>query len=201
MKKLILFSLIIGTFFCLNSCFDDDPVSPTKTSFWKLTGKQYWWTPRNDLNQFGDLVQIAAIPYGTWFHITGVSYYVGGLEYKFVCVDSTHNDHSTKTHNFLWGFLPDKMIADSLYPVSGEVNGPWSGGVVISNPGDYTSNHPSFTNDWVINTSIHSGKLTGKVKIPKPPDINNPKKMAILVGIACAYANINYIYIYEWVTE
>jgi hypothetical protein len=204
MKKILALALLLCSFAMLNSCLfddDDDPVSPSKSSFWKLTGKQYWWMPRDNSNQFGPLVQIPSVPYGTWFHVQGWSYHIGGLEYQLVVTDSAHAGGATATHSFYWAFLPQKMIADTLYPVSAEAQGPNSGGVNITNPGDYTINHPSFSNDWAVAADKYSGKVTGKVKIPKPPDVNNPKKMAILVGVSCAYGVIDYIYIYEWVTE
>jgi hypothetical protein len=181
---------------------DDSSTAPTATSsFWKQTGKQYWWMPRDQNNQFGPLVQIPAIPYNTYFTVAGYTYYIGGMENNVSCKDSAHVGGTVRIHTFTWDLLPTRMVADTLYPIAGQASGPWAGGLLISNSGDYTVNNPSFTNDWIINTPYYAGRATGMVRIRKPANVNNPPKMAIMVCIACAYGQIYYIHMYDWVTE
>lgn len=193
----------IGMFFGSCKKEDDSSTTPTATSsFWKQTAKQYWWIPRDQNNQFaGPMVQIQAVPYNTFYTVSGYSYYIGGMEYNFTCWDSAHTG-GTKTHTFTWDVLPARMVADTLYPIGAQVSGPWAGGLSISNSADYSVNDPNFTNNWILQAFISSGRVTGSVRIPKPADVNHPRRMAIMVSISSAYTGpLEYIYIYDWVTE
>jgi hypothetical protein len=200
MRKHFLFIALLGLL--LASCSEDNSsVQPQKSSFWKNTGIQYWWTPRDAANQYGPLVRIAVLPYNSFFTVSGYTYHLGGMDYAVSCMDSSHIGGTVRNHTFAWDIMPSRMVADSLYPIGAEVKGPWSGMTLITNPGDYTLNHPSYSNDWVVSANRNEGRKTAEVKIPKPVDVDHPRQMAIMVQVNCAYAVISHIYLYDWVTE
>ncbi|MEI6090328.1 MAG: hypothetical protein WCR42_07755 [bacterium] len=207
MKRILALLLSVCITVILISCSDDTPTEPkVKTSFWKQTGKEIWWSYQIDSQyQSGSLstwAKVASIPYGASFTVvrTGFDtkvYKLVGAEYNYTCLDSSvvmANKYST---TFSWDPLPVNMTADSLYTLGAETKGDGGNMLEISNVYKYANS----TNDWVLLAYRNTGKTLAKVKIAKPTDVENPVKMAFKVNIASAYATIEYRYIYEWVTE
>lgn len=204
-KYLILFvSIVIG--FTLSSCFEDNPTTPNKSSFWKQTGKEIWWTYKISTSIPGDvawspLENINSFPYGATYTVVysgGTNKYaLIGSEYNLTVTDSSDVLARKWTTTFTWDPLTAKMTADTLYPVGAETVGDGGNMMFISN--SYKAS--GTTNDWIVSATRNGGKTVAKVKIAKPIDETKADKMAIKVLIASAYASIEYRYIYEWVTE
>lgn len=191
----------------LSSCLEESPTSPsTKTSYWKLTGKEIWWQHRVSSNIPGDvawspLENINSFPYGA----TYTNYYVGdtylyaliGSEYNLTVTDSSTTLARKWTTNFSWDPLPINVTADTLYQIAAETKGDGGNMMHISN--FYLAS--GSTNDWKVSANKNAGKISAHVSMAKPLDVSKPDKMAIKVVLSTAYATIDYRYIYEWVTE
>lgn len=204
MKKLsvLLISLFI---IILTSCSEDTPTSSTpKTSFWKQTGMEIWWIYEiNGTAQSGtwsSLEKIGAIPYGNSFTVSRTPYgthlySIIGADYNFTLTDSNYVMVHKYSTDFSWDPLPVNMTADTLYTMGAEVKGDQG---MISGSDAYKY---SGSNSWILTVNRNAGKTYAKVKISKPTDLTNPDKMVIKYHVTSAYAFIDYMYIYEWVTE
>jgi hypothetical protein len=205
MKKISLLLLCFCIAVMLTSCKEDSPTSPTKTSFWKHTATEISWSYEiNSTEQSGSrtpMEQIASIPFGISSTVvrTGYStihFSLYGSDYNISCTQQYEGSATIDSTNFAWDVLPAKMLADTLYTIAAETKG--AGNMMhMSNPGLYTE----ALVDWVVYAYRNTGKISAKVKISKPSNLNSPDKMFIKASIASSYANIEYKYIYEWVTE
>jgi len=201
MKKYYVLLMGLLIIISLNSCLEDDPVSPSKTSFWKLTGKEINWMHKTQGDQYSEWETISAVPYGTKYTVIMTTdtydYTLLGEDYDFTCIDSSYALAHKWTTNFAWDPLPITMLADTLYQIAAETKGDGGNMTHISN----SYNYPGTSNDWIVAAARNAGKTFAKVKISKPIDVENPGKRAIRVSISCAYGQIEHTYIYEWVTE
>jgi hypothetical protein len=201
MKKYFILLLSVFIALTLNSCTPkDDPVSPTKTSFWKKNDIVINWQHRDSSNQYGNWEEINGIPNGTWI-INGqwgaMTYGLLGTYNNLTCTyKESWAGGNNITTNFAWDPLPSTMNADTLYNVAAEVKG-GNGSINITN--FYKASE--ICNDWSVATDDHMGKTYGKVKGSKPIDVTKPDQMAIRVVFTSYYAVFQFTYIYEWVTE
>ncbi len=207
MKKMLALILSLLLLIMLSSCFEDSSTTPsTKTSYWKLTGKEIWWQYKLSTNIPGDVAwsqweNINSFPYGATYTISYYNdtyrYALIGSEYNLTVTDSSYAMARKWTTNFSWDPLTVNMTADTLYKVAAETKGDGGNMMHISNPYKASGS----TNDWIVYANKNGGKTYAQVKIPKPIDETNPEKMAIKVVLTTGYAVIDYRYIYEWVTE
>jgi hypothetical protein len=207
MKRMLALILSVCITIMLSSCFEDNPTTPkTKTSYWKQTGKEIWWSYQIDSpyqsGSMSDWAKVGFIPYGETFTVvrTGYDtkiYTLLGNEYNYTCRDSSVGMARKWTTTFNWDPLPNYMTADSLYTIGAETIGDGGNMLEISNSYDYSIG----TNGWVLLANRNGGKTFAKVSIAKPTDVANPVKMVFKVNIASAFAIIEYRYIYELVAE
>lgn len=181
-------------------------VGDGSNSYWRQVDKEIWW--QHEINsdlQSGDRSpweKISDLPFNQDFVVirngyNTMYYHIYGSEFNYTCTDSMNHFPGRHITNFSWDPLPAIMLAEVLYPIAAETKGDGGNMMLISEP----YNFPGNTNDWLLRAYRNGGKTTSQIKIPKPYNLNNPNKMAVKVNIASTFAAIDYIYIYQWITE
>lgn len=203
LKPILIVIAIVA--FIASSC--DNPSTPEPSeSYWKQVDKEIWWTYKISTSIPGDVAwsvreNINSFPYGATYTVVysndTYKYALIGSEFNLTCTDSSYALARKWTTKFTWDPLPTNMTADSLYSIGAETKGDGGNMMYISN--SYKAS--GTTNDWIVTANKNAGKILGKVKIAKPIDETKADKMAIKFNIASAYANIEYIYIYQWIAK